>query len=201
VSSGTEAVADGKHYYGAPEKGFVTDNNDPEGLYRVRVNVPGLIEKTDWIYPIGGPGGGSKGRGGWTVPAVGALVVVMFIGGDIEHPVYMCGWWGTDDGKGGGPEMPTEAQAVDPADAWQVQTIWEGNNVKVWVDETPGKEQLGIQDKNDDTTFFQMNFTNGVITISGSTGVVIKSDGFVEITGSQVKILDKIVLPNGKAIG
>lgn len=200
MSTTNEAVIDGKHYYGAPERGIVTDNADPEGLYRVKVRVDGIIEETDWIWPIGGPGSGSKGRGGWVVPDVNALVVVFFIGGDVEHPVYMGGWWGTDDGAGGGPEMPTEAQAVDVADANKIQTFFETKNLKMWVDEREGKEQFGLQDKNDDTTFIQIDFTTGVLTISGSTAVVIKSDGAVTITGSSVSILDRNVNPSGKQI-
>jgi uncharacterized protein involved in type VI secretion and phage assembly len=201
VSTANEAIQRGDHYYGAPEQGKVTDNADPEGLYRVKVEVPGIIEETDWIFPIGSPGGGSKGRGGWVVPEVGAHVIIMFIGGDVQHPVYMCGWWGTDDGAGGGPEMPTEAQAVDVADANKIQTFFETKNLKVWVDEREGKEQFALQDKNDDTTFLQIDFTTGVLTISGSTAVVIKSDGAVSIEGSSVSILGRNVLPNGKQIG
>jgi len=201
MSTANEAIQRGEHHYAAPEKGIVTDNNDPEGLYRVRVSIPGIVEKTDWAYPFGGPGGGSKGRGGWVVPDVGALVVVFFIGGDIEHPVYACGWWGNDDGAGGGPEMPTEAQAVDPAEAYQVQTIVETKNWKVWADEREGKEQLAIQDKDDDTTYIQINKTSGVITISGSVGVRIISDGAVEITASTLTLNGKAVVPNGVPIG
>lgn len=197
MSSTNEAIQNGEHHYAACEKGFVIDNADPEGLYRVKLQIPGIIEETDWAWPFGGPGGGSKGRGGWVVPDVGALVLVMFVGGDVEHPVYTGGWWGTDDGKGGGPEMPTEAQAVPIAGVYQVQTIFEGKNLKIWVDERDGKEQLGIQDKNDDTTFLQINFTNGVITFSGSTGIIIKSDGIVQIEGSQVTVAGKQALPNG----
>lgn len=198
MSSANEDLQDGKVRYFAPEKGTVVDNADPEGLYRCRIEVPGIIEKTDWAYPIGTNGGGSKGRGSWVVPEIGALVVVMFIGGDVEHPVYMGGWWKLPDE---GPELPTEAQAVGPEDAYKIQTIMETKKLKVWVDEREGKEQFGIQDKDDDTTFLQFNFVNGVVTISGSTGVIIQSDGVVKITGSQVIILDKPVVPNGAPIG
>ena len=71
----------------------------------------------------------------------------------------------------------------------------------MWVDERDGKEQFGLQDKDDDTTFLQIDFTTGVLTISGSTAVVIKSDGAVSIEGSSVSILGRNVLPNGKQIG
>lgn len=192
-----EDLMDGKPRYFAPEHGVVTDNADPLGLYRVKLRVPGIIEETEWALPFGTQGGGSKGRGAWVVPDVGADVVVQFLGGDVERPIYQCGWWGIPDA---GTEMPTEAAAVDPADAHKVQTIHESSKLKVWVDERPGKEQLGIQNKDDENTFIQIDLANGTITLQATAALILKSYGLVKIEGIQVYISDRIVTPDSKPI-
>lgn len=74
--------------------GYVRENEDPERLGRVRVEIPGLIEPMSaWAPPIGGAGGSAK-RGVHDVPAVGATVAVFFHAGDEECPYYLGGWPG-----------------------------------------------------------------------------------------------------------
>ena len=198
MSTVNEAIQSGRVYYGAPEHGKVIDNKDPDGLYRVKVRIPGIMDETDWAFPIGTQGGGSKGRGAWTVPDVGADVIVMFLGGDYQRPLYMTGWWGMPTA---GTEMPTETAAAPKEDAHKIQTIHESSRLKVWVDEREGKEQLGIQDKNDPDTFMQIDMSQGSITISATSAVVIKCLGLVEIDGAQVNIAGRLVLPDSKPIG
>jgi hypothetical protein len=192
-----EDMMDGKARYFAPEVGVVIDNADPDGLYRVRARIPGIIEKTAWAYPVGTQGGGSKGRGAWTVPDVGADVVIMFIGGDVEHPVYMTAWWGI---RPEGTEMPTETAAVDVTEAYKVQTIHESSRVKIWVDERPGKEQIAIQDKTIEENFIQIDLSSGIVQISALGGLLLNSVGVINIDGLQVNINGRQVLPDSKGI-
>src|SRR5512136_1169857 len=76
--------------------GHVTDRNDPEGLGRVRVSIPGLIEpESGWAWPLGTSGGGSRDRGFFAVPEVGAEVAIWFNQGDLsEEPFYLSAHWG-----------------------------------------------------------------------------------------------------------
>ena len=74
----------------------VADNEDPDRLGCVRVNIPGVItgakegrsadevtEALPWAYPIFPPGGGSGNNQSFRVPNVGARVAVGF---DEEDP-------------------------------------------------------------------------------------------------------------------
>src|ERR1700712_1760831 len=137
MSSSNEDIADGKVRYFAIEHGKVIDNVDPQGLYRVRIKIHGIVEKSQWAWPVGTMGGGSKGRGAWVVPDIGADVVVQFLGGDVERPVYQTAWWGKL--KDGTEELPTEAAGLSPEDTAKVQTIHESSRLKIWVDEREGK--------------------------------------------------------------
>ena len=88
--------------------GVVTDRRDPEGLGRVRVTVPGLLEPhSAWARPLGTVGGGSKDQGIFAVPEVGAEVAVFFEQGQIDAPLYLCAHCGKPDA---GNEVPEEAR-------------------------------------------------------------------------------------------
>jgi uncharacterized protein involved in type VI secretion and phage assembly len=79
--------------------GMVTQNKDDEGKCRVKVRLPWLdqgdTDQTHWAQvatPMSGP------EYGWyTIPDVGDVVALMFIGGDIAHPVVLGGIWSKTD--------------------------------------------------------------------------------------------------------
>ena len=59
--------------------GEVVDRDDPEGLGRVRLRIPGLVDPaSSWAFPLGTVGGGSDRRGFFSVPEKGAEVGVLF---------------------------------------------------------------------------------------------------------------------------
>jgi len=79
--------------------GVVTDNNDPDGLSRVKVKLPWLDksdqDQTHWAQLLT-PMEGSK-FGWYALPDIDDVVVITFIGGDISQPVIMGGAWSTAD--------------------------------------------------------------------------------------------------------
>lgn len=196
--------------YFAPWPGVVVDNADPSGLHRVKVRIDGLIEpSTDWAFPLTGAGGGSTKRGAHAAPAIGATVVVQFLGGDPERPVYQPAWWGTPPA---GSEMPTDAAAAGAA-AHQVQVL-ELEGISITVDERDGKRILAIYDRElrekaaADPDLASAGVGDAVIeydiegkglTLSALSAIVIKSKGLVTIDGLEVHINGKVALDNGKA--
>jgi hypothetical protein len=82
--------------------GIVTNNNDPDGFYRVEVKYPWILHDdndendyvTNWARvttPMAG-----KDRGFWALPEVDDEVIVAFEEGDIEQPVVMGEPWDSD---------------------------------------------------------------------------------------------------------
>lgn len=67
-----------------PLKGKVVDNNDPKKLGRLKIQIPGILEDSDftklpWIYPKNPVGfGGTPDGSPLTVPTVGAELTVEF---------------------------------------------------------------------------------------------------------------------------
>lgn len=186
-------------------EGIVFDRADPTLSGRVRVTIPGLMDNpaTAWAYPIGSPGGGSKGSGMKWIPKVGAMVVVWFKLGDPDKPRYLCGSWGsrTKDGNetpGDGKKTTqniatgaTTTEVLSPADAADVHTF-ETNDFRVYVDERQGKRGLILQHKLT-LDFIEYDGESYGWIIKGTSGLVIDVDGLIDIKGAQVQIQGRMV--------
>jgi len=76
---------EGQRYFGVYE-GRVVDRDDPDLNGRIRIQIPGLIdERSAWARPRGG---GSKNWGMVKVPPLHSDVLVQFINGNIDRPIY-----------------------------------------------------------------------------------------------------------------
>ena len=166
--------------------GYVTDREDPENLGRVRVCVPGLIEPhSAWAWPLGTCGGGSKNRGFFAVPEVGAEVGLFFNQGDVDAPYYLSGHWGKPDGES---EVPKEAQ--DSLDNRVVAT----ETFRIEMDETEGARKLKLTNlKTDD--FLVFDAEDNSITLQGTTAITIKAVGAISLEAPQVTIAGRVVRP------
>lgn len=62
--------------------GYVSANVDPLGQNRCKLRVPQVLgnASTGWAFPLIAPA---------STPAIGAQVVVAFIGGDLTQPAYL----------------------------------------------------------------------------------------------------------------
>jgi len=174
-----------------PWPGVVVDNADPEGLHRVRVEVPGLIDVSAWAVPVTN-GGGSRRRGAHIAPHLGAHVIVMFVGGDPEWPIYFGGWWGK---RPEGTEAPS-VMATAGADAHRVSVV-EIGRILVTVDERPRDTEAGtgqLASVQDTTTGDEITFDleGAGMTIKASSELNLKADGVVNIEAAQVVINGRV---------
>lgn len=81
-------------YFGT-YRGFVTDNNDPQKLGRVKVKVPSVLgsdEELGWAFPKPVTGGG-KNAGDLWIPAQNDYVWVEFEDGMTDYPLWSPGPW------------------------------------------------------------------------------------------------------------
>src|SRR4051794_11211744 len=79
--------------------GIVTQNKDPEKLGRIKVRFPWLdqgdTDQSNWAQ-IMTPMEGDK-FGWYVLPDVDDVVAVMFVDGDIHHPIVLGGIWSKPD--------------------------------------------------------------------------------------------------------
>ena len=95
-----------RRWYGK-YRAFVRDNNDPERLGRVRMEIPAVLGTgdenwSDWASPCF-PYGGNDDVGMFLVPEEGASVWAEFEGGDVQYPIWT-GVWLAKSNPGEGPE-------------------------------------------------------------------------------------------------
>lgn len=93
-----------KQYFGK-FRGKVENNIDPEQRGRIQVSVPSVLGSSNlnWALPCTPYAG--DGVGFFAVPPVGANVWVEFEGGNLDHPIWVGGFWGL----GEAPAQPAVA--------------------------------------------------------------------------------------------
>jgi len=157
--------------------GTVTDRNDPEGLGRVRLRIPGLIEpETAWAWPLGTVGGGAAACGFFAVPPEGADCAVWFAGGDPDVPLYIAGPYGK---PGGQSEVPLEGQAGPDVRVFSTPTF------AIVLDEQAPALRL-VNRKTGDKVEFDP--TTNTITVQATTELKLQAVGRIAIEALAVTI-------------
>ena len=174
--------------------GYVTRRDDPAGLGRVRVCVPGLLEpESAWCFPLGGAGGGSKDTGFFAVPEEGAEVGIFFPQGNVHaSPYYIAAHWGK---PGGDSEVPEEAQ-ISPPDNRVLATP----NFRVELNESEGQKKLKLTNRKTGDLLVLDAETN-MVSIEATTALHINALGSIRIQALEVLINGRVVAPTpGKPI-
>jgi len=167
--------------------GYVTHREDPEGLGRVRVCIPGVVEPhSSWAWPLGTSGGGFKDRGFFAVPEEGAEVAVFFNQGNVDAPHYLSAHWGKPEGES---EVPEEAQK-DPPDNRVIATP----TFRIEMDESKDAKKLKLTNRKTGD-FLLFDAEENTITLQGTTAITIKAIGAISLEAAQVTIAGRIVRP------
>ncbi len=87
-------------------RGIVTDNDDPNGLGRIRVKVQDVLgdQESGWALPALPYAG--NGVGLYLIPPTNAFVWVEFEHGDPDYPVWTGCFWGASDTVPASPAGP-----------------------------------------------------------------------------------------------
>lgn len=156
--------------------------DDPDGLGRIKVKIPGLVEpeSVNWAYPLGAVGGGNAQRGNFEPPANRSNVGVLFLLGDVDRPFYLTGPWGQ---PGGQSDVPTGG-------------VVEGDNRQNAVHED--EEWLIERDSRAASKIYRVKHksSGAEIVISGDGKVYLGSEGATEalVLGSQYRSAEQSFL-------
>lgn len=163
--------------------GLVTNNQDPEGLGRVKVRYPWREGSEESYWARLAVLAAGKDRGSLWLPEVKDEVLVAFDKGNIEHPYVIGSLWN-------GKDVPPEKNADGKNDTKLIRTRC-GHQVKFF--EKQGKESVEIKTKGGHV--FLMDDTTGSAQVqikdsSGQNKITIKtSDNSVTIeSGLSLKI-------------
>jgi uncharacterized protein involved in type VI secretion and phage assembly len=177
----------------------VTNNKDPEGWGRVKVEIPWLIEgETGWAQVTTLMSGSQ--RGSFFLPEVGDNVLVAFEHGDINSP-YVIGslWNGRDkppetnsDGKNNIRKFKSRSGhefVFDDTDQKEKVEIKTNAGHKIVMDDTAGNEKIEIKDKAG----------NEIVVKSRDNSITIKCSGKAAITAQEEVVIDSGAIKLGKS--
>lgn len=195
--------------------GIVANNQDPEGLGRIKISFPWLSDnnETGWVR-IATLMAGSQ-RGTFFLPEVGDEVLVAFEHGDINHP-YVIGalWNGVDnppetnsDGKNNirkirsrsGHEIVFNDDGTAKQEKIEIHT---NAGHKIILDDSAGQEKIEIIDKTGSNKItidsvqnainiecgMQLKIKANMIEIAADSMMTIKAGATLTIQGTLVKI-------------
>lgn len=170
-----------------PQVATVTDNNDPDGMGRVRVQMlwqQQSGEMTDWIRVMtpdaGGGKDGAKNRGLVVIPEVDDQVLVAFRYNDPDRPFVLGSLFHGKSGGGGG-----SGNKVKSLTALSGSTITlDGDSISI-IDAQSNSIVFNGSGKIDVTS------SESITLKCGESQVVMKSDGTITISGQEVTISGK----------
>ena len=183
---------------GGVQVAVVTQNEDPDGLGRVRVKYPELGEETEgWWARIAAPGAGGD-RGLMMTPLVDDEVLVAFEHGDVRRPLVLGALWNGEETPGelvqkDGSFRLRSAETIGlEADKKMTIKAVEELTVEVGQASAVMKKDGTITATGKDVTVKG----SGSVTIEASSSMTIKAGGSltiqaggtVKVTGAQVQL-------------
>ena len=158
--------------------GLVLDNQDPDGLGRVKINLPGLSDDQSghWARVAAPMAGG--GRGMFFLPEKDDEVLVAFEQGDITRPYVLGGMWNGEDKP---PETNTDGQN-------NVRMIKSRSGHSIRFDDTAGAEKIEIIDKSGENSV-TIDTQRNSISIKSAQDVVIEApQGKISLRAKKVEV-------------
>ena len=158
--------------------GLVLDNQDPDGLGRVKINLPGLSEDESGHWArLASPMAGD-GRGMFFLPEKNDEVLVAFEQGDITRPYILGALWNGEDKP---PESNSDGQN-------NVRLIKSRSGHSVRFDDSDGVEKIEIIDKSGENSV-TIDTKSNSISIKSAQDVVIEApQGKISLSAKNVEV-------------
>jgi uncharacterized protein involved in type VI secretion and phage assembly len=183
---------------GGVQVAVVTQNEDPDGMGRVRVKYPELGEETEgWWARIASPGSG-KDRGLLMTPLVDDEVLVAFEHGDVRRPFVIGALWNGKDTPGelaqpDGSFRLRSAEMIDiTADKKAQVKATDELTVEVGQASSVMKKDGAITTTGKDLTVKGSGSitieATGSLTIKAGASLTIQASGTVSVKGAQVQL-------------
>lgn len=144
--------------------GLVTNNQDPDGMHRVKVRFPWLSDEieSNWAR-VAAPMAGND-RGAYFLPEVDDEVLVAFEHGQVDHPFVLGSLWN-------GKDRPPESNA-DGENNHRTLKSRSGHIVR--LNDKSGNETIEVIDKTGKNKIV-IDSAKNTITIEADSDITIKS--------------------------
>jgi uncharacterized protein involved in type VI secretion and phage assembly len=158
--------------------GVVTNNQDPDGLGRVKVRFDWLSDQDEsrWAR-MAAPMAGSA-YGAYFLPEVDDEVVVAFDHGQMDYPYILGVLW---NGKAKPPESNSDGKN-------NKRTLKSRSGHIIRLDDSDGAEKIEIIDKSGENTIV-ISTADNTITIKAKADITIQSSGGkLSLSGKGIEI-------------
>lgn len=165
---------------------IVRDNEDPQGLGRVRLEYPWRESagKSNWAR-IAVPMAGDD-RGTYFLPELDDEVLVAFEGGDVDHPYVIGALWGQDEPPVDERDGRNDVRRVRSRNGHEL-TFDDGDDGGRIVVETAAGHRVVLDDRGE--TIVIEDTGGNEIELDGATGdMSISSGGTIAIEASALTI-------------
>ncbi len=166
------------HFFGVMIA-IVTNNNDPDGLGRVKVKYPWLsdVDESNWAR-IATPMAGNE-RGFYFLPDVDDEVLVAFEHGRIEYPYVLGALWNGQD------RPPENKEGKNNPDLYTIRSR-SGHIIR--LDDTKDSEKIEIIAESGTDTII-IDAKANTIAIQSDKDLTIESkNGALKLSGNSVEI-------------
>lgn len=178
-----------RHFYGVTV-GVVTNNQDPDGMGRVKVSLPWLSDEdeSNWAR-MATPMAGNE-RGTYFLPEVEDEVLVAFEHGLVEYPFVIGALWnGNDKPPESNGDGENNTRMIKSRSGHIIRLLDKDGEEKIEIIDKNEKNSIVISSSDDTITItadsdLTIQSSNGTLKLSGN-GVEIESQAAVKIQGSQ----------------
>ncbi len=167
-----------EHHLPGVITGIVTNNQDPDGLGRVKVKFPRISgdEESAWARVVSFMAG--QERGGFFLPEVDDEVLVAFEYGDMSMPYVIGALWN-------GVDLPPETN--DDGEN-NIRVIRSRSGHVIRLNDKDGEEKIEIIDKSEGNMITIETADNKISITSAADIELIAPDGKVLIDAKEVEI-------------
>ncbi len=193
--------------------GLVTNNQDPEGMGRVRVTFPWRGDEDESYWARIATLMAGNDRGTYFLPEVGDEVLVAFDHGDINNPYVLGALWNGEDAP---PETNSDGQnnirkiksrsgheiVFDDTQAQEKIEIHTNAGHTILMDDASGGEKIEITDKSGGNSIkidsvanniniesaMQLKIKAQTIEIESGTTMTIKAGATLTLQGALIQI-------------
>jgi uncharacterized protein involved in type VI secretion and phage assembly len=158
--------------------GIVTNNQDPDGMGRVKVKFPWLssVDESAWAR-MAVPMAGDQ-RGVYFLPEIDDEVLIAFEHGDVNFPCVLGALW---NGRDVPPEKNDDGKN-------NVRVIKSRSGHVIKLNDEDGKETIEIVDKSNNNSIV-FNTSQNTITVTTDKDIVLSaSNGKITLHAQNVEI-------------
>ncbi|NEQ30988.1 MAG: type IV secretion protein Rhs, partial [Leptolyngbya sp. SIO4C5] len=172
--------------------GIVTDNEDPDGLGRVKVKLPTLTEdhNSNWARVVSI--GAANNRGFDCLPEIDDEVLIAFEHGNIHRPYVLGGVWN-------GKDTPPNSVADNVRDGQvRLRTFKTRTGHQIqFIEEDKGDSKAGVKITTKGGHQIYLNDSDGSISISSTGNLQISAKKNMNITANgDIKVTGKMIYLN-----